>query len=362
MAGKREVEKVKTRGVFEHPVGSGIWWVQYYDSDGRRRREKVGRKSDAKDLYQTRKADARRGIKLPVSLRSAGIRFKALTDDIEAYADKHHRDSRNVKSRIKRILPDFGERAAESIKPADIDNWLAENTDTPGTANRYRALFSLIFREALRNGKVSSNPARLVRQRHENNGRIRYLKDKEEQRLRAAIQELFPEHLPELVIALGTGMRLSEQYSLLWSQVDFGRKEIHLPKTKNGEARDVPMNSRVLEAFKTLKKPDANPGDRVFPIHNPRGWFETARDKAAIPDYRWHDNRHDFCSKLAMAGAGLKTIQMLAGHKTLSITARYAHLAPSTLHSAVELLVPTATTTATRRKAKKTAVAKPPQL
>jgi hypothetical protein len=62
-----------------------------------------------------------------------------------------------------------------------------------------------------------------------------------------------------------------------------------------------------------------------------------------------------------MAGAGLKTIQLLAGHKTLAITARYAHLAPSTLLSAVKLLVPTATTAATRRKAKKTAVAKSPQ-
>lgn len=57
---------------------------------------------------------------------------------------------------------------AEEIKPQEIDAWLTANTKTPATSNRYRALFSLVYREALRNGKVTSNPARLVRQRHEN--------------------------------------------------------------------------------------------------------------------------------------------------------------------------------------------------
>jgi hypothetical protein len=66
-------------------------------------------------------------------------------------------------------------------------------------------LFSLIFREALRNGKVTGNPAQLVRLRHENNGRIRFLTDDEEKSLRKAITKEFPEHLPELTISLGTG-------------------------------------------------------------------------------------------------------------------------------------------------------------
>jgi integrase len=355
-------KQAKVRGVFERPEGSGIWWIHYHDADGKRRREKVGRKGDAIDLYRKRKSDARSGIKLPTNLRAKGIRFKELAVSILTFSAIHHKDRRNVKSRVKQLLPDFGERVAENIKPADIDNWLAANTNTPGTANRYRALFSLIFREALRNGKVSSNPARLVRQRHENS-RIRYLKADEEQHLRAAIE---PEHLPELTIALGTGMRLSEQFGLTWKQVDFERNEIHLPETKNGDARDVPMNSGVVAAFKELKDGagSVKGTDRVFLINNPRKWFETARDRAGLQDYRWHDNRHDFCSKMAMAGVGLKTIQMIAGHKTLAITARYAHLAPSTLHAAVELItqaVPTATSTTTRRKVKKAAVANKPQ-
>jgi sucrose-6-phosphate hydrolase SacC (GH32 family) len=62
---------------------------------------------------------------------------------------------------VRRIVADFGETPVRKIKPADIDAWLSRATTTPTTANRYRALFSIVFREAVRNGKLTSNPARL---------------------------------------------------------------------------------------------------------------------------------------------------------------------------------------------------------
>jgi hypothetical protein len=61
----------KTRGVFEKPEGSGIWWIHFYAA-GKRHREKVGRKSDAIKLYQSRKADATAGRKLP-ELRNSRV-------------------------------------------------------------------------------------------------------------------------------------------------------------------------------------------------------------------------------------------------------------------------------------------------
>ena len=199
-------------------------------------------------------------------------------------------------------------------------------------------MFSLVFREALRNGKVTANPARLVRLRHENNGRIRFLTDDEEKRLRKAITKQFPEHLPELTVSLGTGMRLSEQYSLAWEQIDFARKEINLEQTKNGSARTIPMNRDVLQAFGILHDMDAtaSPDSRVFPLHNPRYWFATALAEARIARYRWHDNRHTFCSRLAMRGENMKVIQQLAGHKTIQMSARYAHLGEKNLRTAIE--------------------------
>jgi len=298
----------------------------------------VGRKSDALALYQKRKSDIRAGAKLPENMRRAAIRFGQLADDIRSYSEKHHRDQGHIESRLKRILPDFENRLADQIKPEDIDGWIARNTETMATANRYRALFSLIFREALRNGKVAGNPARLVRLRHENNGRIRFLSDVEEKRLRGAITKQFPEHLPELTISLGTGMRLSEQYSLTWEQIDFARKEINLEQTKNGSARTIPMNRDVLQAFEILHEMDQpeSPNSRVFPLHSPRYWFATALAEARIARYRWHDNRHTFCSRLAMRGENMKVIQQLAGHKTIQMSARYAHLGEKNLRTAIE--------------------------
>lgn len=155
-------KEAKARGVYEKTPGSGVWWIRY-QVDGQLHREKVGRRGDAIDLYKIRKAEILSGRKLPQNMRQQGLKFKALADDILQYSANHHQDKRNVKSRVSQILPDFADRIASAIKPSDIDNWIATHTSTAGTANRYRAVFSLIFREALRNGKVPSNPARLVR-------------------------------------------------------------------------------------------------------------------------------------------------------------------------------------------------------
>ena len=165
-------------------------------------------------------------------------------------------------------------------------------------------MFLLIFREALRNGKVTSNPARLVRQQHENNGRIRFLTDTEEANIRAVIADCFPEHDVELTISLGTGMRLSEQYGLTWNDVDFVRREIDLNRTKNGSSRTNPMNGFVTKAMEELQQKATSmaKGERVFVFKNPREWFLSALKRAKVEHYRWHDNRHAFCSRLAMKG------------------------------------------------------------
>jgi hypothetical protein len=256
-------EPARVPGVWEKVPGSGTWSIRYR-VDGKLKREKVGPRGDAIALYQQRKSQTRAGAKLPDNMRTSGVKFKELAEAILTYSATHHRDTRNVKSRLSKVLLTFGERAANKVKPQDIDSWLTANTKTPATSNRYRALFGLIYREALRNGKVTSNPARLVRQRHEDNAVIRWLTGKEETGLRAAIAEHYPEHLPELVIGLGTGMRLAEQFGLLWESVDFKRKEIRLRTTKNYSGRSIPMNAEVLSAFEKLRDSAGKESDRVF--------------------------------------------------------------------------------------------------
>ena len=71
----------KVRGVYEHPKGSGIWWIQFFDSEKQRHREKVGRRSDAIDLYKARKAEIRAGKKMPRNLQRGAITFKELASE-----------------------------------------------------------------------------------------------------------------------------------------------------------------------------------------------------------------------------------------------------------------------------------------
>lgn len=339
----------KVRGVYEREPGSGVWWV-CYQQDGIRRREKVGSRGNAIALYQKRKSELRAGKKLPTNMRNRGVTFAQLAAEAMTWSAEHHpKDIRTVRSRMKGLVAEFGDRTAEGIKPSEIEHWLSTRQDwAPATKNRYRALMSLVFRQAMRNGKAKNNPARLVAARTENNGRIRYLLDEEERALRAVMRERYPSHIPALDVALNTGMRKGEQFSLTWDCVDLKRKQIALDETKNGSSRHIPINSTCLEAFNLLAKSPHKKTDRIFrstlgePLNDPRQWFATAMDEANIAGFRWHDLRHTFCSRLVMAGVDIRTVAELAGHKTLAMAMRYAHLAPAHNLNAIEKLHPVA--------------------
>ena len=143
--------------------------------------------------------------------------------------------------------------------------------------------------------------------------------------------------------------------------VSLTRKSITLSLTKAGRTRPVPLNSIALDAFKSLKASGAASGP-VFlyadgnPVHTPRGWFETAIEKAEIEDYPWHCNRRTFASRLVMEGVDIRTVAQLMGHSTIQMTMRYSHLAPEHSQTAVERLVPSGqlvTKSVTTRKRQK---------
>ena len=337
---RREVKAV--RGVFERPKGSGLWWINFYQ-DGKQHREKVGARSAAIDLYRIRKADARRGVKLP-DLRNGKVTLSALIDCALEFVRTHNKSVRDYKCKAKIVQADLGSRPAEEITPEELDRWISSHCKTPATSNRYRAFFSLCYREGQRNRKVDVNPARLVRPRRENNARLRFLSREEYDKLAVIIKRDAPEHFPSFVVSVYTGMRLSEQFNLSWTQVEFDRLLVRLTKTKNGSARNVPLNSVALAALESQRAMVPHKAaDVVFPRSGQhadyRPWFLPALKEAEIKDYTWHGNRHTFCSWLAMAGVSIKEIQVLAGHKTISMSARYSHLSPEVTASASERLV-----------------------
>ena len=155
----------KERGVFEKEPGSDIWWIRFKDA-GVEHREKVGRRGDAIKLYKIRKADILRGVKMPANMKDKGIKFSVLAQEaIDWYVNHDRRDIRNFKGRMKLILEAFADRAAEEIKPSDIDTWISSHKWSAATKNRYKNVFGKTFKIALADGKVTSNPARLAEQR-----------------------------------------------------------------------------------------------------------------------------------------------------------------------------------------------------
>ena len=121
------------RGIFERPAGSGVWWVCYF-RDGKRHREKVGRKSDAIALYQQRKAEGRAGVKLPVLRGTKGVTVGELIDDALVFV-KDHKDYKSYVSKAAIVREHFGSWKAATVKPGDINSWL-ERFKTPATKNR----------------------------------------------------------------------------------------------------------------------------------------------------------------------------------------------------------------------------------
>lgn len=118
---------------------------------------------------------------------------------------------------------------------------------------------------------------------------------------------------------------------------------ILLEKTKNGKRREIPINNTLRAVLQGItRRLDIpyvffNP-DSGKPYTNARKSFDTAVTKAKIQDFHFHDLRHTFASQLIMSGQDITTVSRLLVHKSLTMTLRYSHLAPSHLVKAVNVL------------------------
>ena len=254
-----------------------------------------------------------------------------------------------------------GEADTQELAPKEIEKRLADVAEeeewAASTFNHYRSLRSLSYRLGILNRKVTTNPARSVMHRFEDNGRVRFLTEDEERKLREIIAKKRPAHLPELDLGINTGLRKGRQYALRWDMVDWKSQELHIPKTdvKDGEALHVPLNAAAIAALKVAFGARDGIG-RVFnpkktgdPLENGRHWFDDAIVDAKIKNFHWHDLRHTFASRLRMKGTPLEDIADLLGHKSLAMTRRYAHLGPNKLHAVVSLLKPSDPTSDTEQ-------------
>jgi integrase len=112
---------------------------------------------------------------------------------------------------------------------------------------------------------------------------------------------------------------------------------------KSGQTRHIPLNAEALSVLSQWRDQTKAEG-LVFPgkddsrLDNVRKSWAGVLNAANITGFRWHDLRHDFASKLVMAGVPLNTVRDLLGHVDLATTLRYAHLAPDYRAQAVGML------------------------
>jgi len=138
--------------------------------------------------------------------------------------------------------------------------------------------------------------------------------------------------------------------------VTLSERVVEIPRSKNDEPVHVPLNIDAMRALQVFR----SRGDGVRRIvRNASGetlnvnahWFPDAVRAAGIKNFRWHDLRHTFASRLRQSGTPLGNIAELIGHKGLAMTRRYAHLSISNLHEAVSRIA-TGTTIAPKRVAR----------
>src|SRR5439155_20453993 len=197
---------------YEYPPGSDVWWVQYF-VDGRRRREKVGGKQAAINRYQQRKTEAREG-RLPTPQHD--VPFDSFVTEylegerlrLRAFAE-YERHGRVWSER-------FGHRPLRNILPLDVQAWATRRRAEvePATVNRELSFLRRVFNVALANGLVERNPGKAVKLFDEPSGRVRYLSDEQEARLRTEVTDA---NWRIISFATNNGLRQGDQFGLRWA-------------------------------------------------------------------------------------------------------------------------------------------------
>lgn len=207
---------------------------------------------------------------------------------------------------------------------------------TGSTFNRYLATLSLLMSLCVKQWEwLSANPVKNISREKEGRERTRFLSSEERHRLLQACKESDnPLLLTFVVLLLSTGARYNEIRHLLWTDVDLFKGRIIITRSKNGDIRSVPIRGLGLELLQKLTSNHISIGF-VFPSENKtkpldlRRAYRTAIKRAKLKEFRGHDIRHSYATEMLAQGLSLGEISHLLGHRSISVTKRYAHLVES---------------------------------
>ena len=335
----------KTKGLYKR---GNIWWIRYTGPDGKKRFESSMSSSqrDAEALLITRKKDVMQGKDPLAEKKVPAHAFTELAEHYREWAKRQRGYRTGKKYFITHLAAFFSRCHVKGITVRMVEEYQSDmlaSGKTPATVNRHVACLKHMITKAVEwemAPEQTLHRIRMVKQIPEHNRRLRYLSVEECQ---ALVQACLP-HLKSIVVtALNTGMRKEEVLSLRWDKhVDLKHGFILLDTTKSGERREIPINEALRQTLQALVRRVDSPyvftganGKRFLDVKRA---FHSACQRADIKDFTFHDLRHTFASHLVMAGVDLPTVKELLGHKTLSMTLRYAHLAPSHKVKAVAVL------------------------
>ena len=259
---------------------------------------------------------------------------------------RHKPSSRRVvHSFLKsQLLPAFGVMPLDRISRRDVNDWFDHYSATaPGGANRALDVLRQILNHAKVHGHVAINPASGIR-RNPRRKFNRFLSREEIVRLHEELDRAVAERPSRAVQAdiirllACTGCRLGEILSLKWREV--GADMLNLTDGKTGP-RKVYLNSlarTLLDRQPRTESPYVFPclDDPMRPVTGYPSLWHRVRVRAGIEDVRLHDLRHNFASHAVMHGVPLPTVATLLGHRQISMTLRYAHIADREVEAAAE--------------------------
>nr|WP_320116412.1 site-specific integrase [uncultured Desulfuromonas sp.] len=246
------------------------------------------------------------------------------------------RHGNREKNRLAALLErtGWGPLSLSNLKGKDVSSYTRQREEEgfkPDTIRLDLAILSRLYKHAIQDWSMEAlrNPVDVVRRPSlRGTARTRRLEQGEEELLlKAAHQDL----KPVILFALETAMRREEIATLTWSNVDLKKRLAHLPKTKNGEARTVPLTNTAAEILKNIPRQLKG---TVFGLTKDQitDRMRTTVKRSGLKDLRFHDLRHEATSRLFERNdLDMMEVASITGHKTMHMLKRYTHLRAETL-------------------------------
>ncbi len=260
----------------------------------------------------------------------------------------------------------FGVKSIDTVKQSDAKEWVIRMNEKGfafQTISNFKRSLKAAFYTAIEDDCIRKNPFNFALDTviEDDRERKAALTPKQEENLLAFMEQdaVYKKYRDEVIILLGTGLRISE-FCGLTTALDFKNRQINVdhqllrdtdigyyvetPKTKNG-IRQIPMSREVYQALKRVLKNRGNAAP--FSVEGYKNFLFLKNDgmpkvsanydsmlkglvkkynkqnKEQLPNITPHILRHTFCTRLANAGMNPKALQYIMGHANITMTLNY---------------------------------------